>query len=118
MSYALPKEKTIFYAPEALLRFHAYTFEWIDDLNFIRDPAHFLGERAPPYVALACERFRAMGWEGDGEVGLLWLPTFVFPQCLDMHPEGVVVWHVKQDTLGTSFLLSPVELPFGELVVR
>lgn len=117
MSYALPAHRVIPYPPSRLEGFHLYRFEWIDNLNFIRDPADLLGaDAAAAYVACARHRFVSAGWQGDGEIGLLWLPTFVFPDGLEMEPEGVVVWHVKQDHLGISFLLSPVELPFAEVI--
>jgi len=74
-----------------------------------------LGERAAEYVEAVKLRFDKAGWEGDGDVNLLWLPSFVFPMSSHIGPERVTVWHTKQVEDGVSFLLSPVPLPFEEL---
>lgn len=90
--------------------FPVYRFEWIDNLHFVLLPSLFLADPRP-YIDAAHAAFIAAGWDGDGEIGLLWLPPFVFP--VDLRDfEGVTVWHVKQLEDGTSWLLSPVELPF------
>jgi len=47
---------------------------------------------------------------------LLWLPPFVFPTTSRPSWVGVMLWHVKQVEDGTSWLLSPVELPFEGFV--
>ena len=65
-----------------------------------------------PYVAVAKERFAEVGWEGKGDIGLLWLPPFVFRFDPKVPTKGVVVWHVKQVEDGTSWLMSPIPLPF------
>jgi hypothetical protein len=63
---------------------------------------------------VAGARFKEMGWNGDGEITLLWLPPFTFPLELKVPPEGLVVWHVKQEADGVSYLISPIALPFPE----
>lgn len=113
-AFTLPAEDVISYEPSELENFQVYGFEWIDNLHFLQDPAMFLGQRSVEYIKTAEERFRQIGWQGDGEVNLLWLPPFVFPLELRIPPEGVVVWHVKQVEDGVSYLLSPVGLPFPE----
>lgn len=114
MAYSIPRDQVVKYTPEAIWTFEVYGYEWIDDLWFTHPPSDFLGDRAGEYVAVARQRFLQAGWEGDGEIVLLWIPPFVFPLEPSVAPEGVVVWHVKQDEDGVSFLLSPVKLPFDE----
>ena len=113
-AYTVPLEKIIAYEPEALNTFFVYGFEWIDNFHFLQSPTKFLGSRSHSYVALAKKRFLEFGWDGDGEVNLLWLPSFVFPLELRVSSEGIVVWHVKQFEDGVSYLLSPIKLPFPE----
>lgn len=117
MSYTIPKHEVIEYPARALRDFHVYGYEWIDELHFIRPPEEFFVEHEDPlerYLAVVRERFAAAGWDGDGSIGLLWLPPFVFPLSLRIHPTGVLVWHVKQKEDGVSWLLSPIQLPFEE----
>jgi hypothetical protein len=113
-AYTVPTSTVIAYEPEAMRDFFVYGFEWIDNLHFLQSPEKFVGVRAHTYVSAAKERFIEFGWAGDGEVDLLWLPSFVFPLQLRIPPEGVAVWHVKQEEDGVSYLLSPIELPFPE----
>jgi hypothetical protein len=81
---------------------------FIDDLSFIQKP-EVLGL---PDLDKTLERvrtcFQAAGWEGDGEIGVLWLPPFVLVEIEDNY--GVLVWHVKQQNDGISWLISPVPL--------
>lgn len=115
MPYTVSKHGVIPYAAEALREFHVYAYEWIDNLHFIRPPGEFLplpGEQVERYLHIARERFTAAGWNGEGEIGLLWLPPFVLPLELRIHPTGEILWHTKQDDDGISWLLSPIELPF------
>ncbi|WP_200943919.1 hypothetical protein [Lysobacter sp. Root604] len=112
MGYSIPKQNAISYGPEALRSFHGYIFEWIDNLHFTQAPSAFVGSQAAAYIAAVKDRFLAMGWEGDGDIELLWLPPFVFRFDAGIKPEGLVLWHVKQEEDGVSFLLSPVQLPF------
>jgi len=113
-AFTIPLEKIIAYKACALEDFYVYGFEWIDNLHFLQSPEKVLGQQAVAYIEQAEARFREIGWAGDGEVNLLWLPPFVFPLELQVPPEGVVVWHVKQIEDGVSYLLSPIALPFPE----
>lgn len=114
MSYTIPVENVIAYEPEALRDFFVYGFEWIDNLHFLQSPTRYVGARVPQYGLFAKERFSKCGWDGDGEINVLWLPPFVFPLELEIPPEGIIVWHVKQVEDGVSYLLSPIALPFPE----
>jgi hypothetical protein len=116
MSYTIAPQQVIDYPPEKLQEFPAYGLQYIDNRLFALSPEKLLGTQlAMPYIRAAAARFDAMGWEGDGEIELLWLPSFVFPRSADIGPVGVVIWHVKQDEDGFSFILSPVQLPFEKL---
>ena len=117
MAYTIPKNEVIDYPASALREFRIYCYEWIDDLHFIRPPEEFLPpleERLESYLKVVRERFSEAGWHGDGDIGLLWLPPFVFPLSLKINPPGILLWHVKQEENGVSWLLSPIELPFSE----
>jgi hypothetical protein len=117
MAHTIHKHAVIDYAATALHEFYVYGYEWIDNLHFIRPPEEFLplpGEQLDRYLTIARDRFKAAGWHGDGAIGLLWLPPFIFPLNLRIPPGGIIVWHVKQEEDGVSWLLSPIELPFEE----
>lgn len=111
MAFSVDAEKVIDYEPAAIRKFHSYAVEWIDNLHFLLPPDALL-ENAAPYVAVAHECFLTAGWWSGGEINLLWLPPFVFPRSMGVGTLGVVLWHVKQEDDGISWLLSPIELPF------
>jgi hypothetical protein len=113
-AYSVSPNKVIAYEPEAMKAFYVYGFEWIDNLHFLQSPEKFVDDFAHKYVSIAKERFIEVGWAGDGEINLIWLPPFVFPLELEIPPEGIVIWHVKQEKDGVSYLLSPIQLPFAE----
>ncbi len=116
MGYTIPLQKIIDYAPEKLRDFHSYGYEYIDNRQFALQPELVFGTSlaAFPYVDEAKRRFLEMGWAGDGDVELLWIPPFAFPLALDIPTVGIVIWHVKQSEDGISYLLSPIALPFEE----
>jgi hypothetical protein len=114
LGYSIPRDQVVTYEPEAMRTFQVYIYEWIDLLWFTRPPAEFLGDRSPEYVQVAHDRFIEAGWYGDGKIVLIWIPPFVFPHEPPVSPLGLVVWHVKQEEDGLSFLLSPSVLPFDE----
>lgn len=115
MSYTISPREVIDYPPEKLREFQAYGVEYIDNRLFCTPAERLLGTRvASGYVEIAKSRFLEMGWAGDGEIELLWLPSFVFPSASAIPDVGVVIWHVKQYEDGLSYLLSPVILPFED----
>ena len=106
-------QDVIDYPSENMRQFDSYCVEYIDNRLFALNPEKLLGTRAVlPYIEIAAELFKEMGWAGDGEIELLWLPAFIFPVSDRISPAGVVIWHVKQGEDGISYLLSPVRLPF------
>ncbi len=121
------------YSSTDIRNFYTYEFEWIDELSFIL-PARNHTENAEELVVEIQKIFKSRGWQGDGEIGLIWIPPFALAKIvkggsdkfLEKFPlttstsealiaryswtHGLVLWHVKQQEDGTSFLCSPLEL--------
>ncbi len=111
MAYSIQTDEVIAYPPETLRTFRVVMYEWIDNLHFTRKPGDFLSN-ANVYVSEAERLFKEAGWAGDGEVELMWIPPFMLSEEYH-HKEfckGVVIWHVKQEEDGTSWILTPIEL--------
>lgn len=105
-------EDVIDYPAEKLCSFYLYTYEWIDNLFFQRRPEDFiLPALVEGYRSLAHRLFTAAGWAGNGQIRLVWLPPFLFNGKDQENTRGVVVWHVKQEQDGLSWILSPIKLP-------
>lgn len=112
MGFQRDKEKIITYLPSALKTFGVLKYQWIDNLNFTINPEECL-KNAGDYVSIVKEMFLNAGWDGDGEIELMWIPPFMFKEEPTMEfTAGVTIWHVKQLEDGISWLLSPVKLPF------
>ena len=117
------------YQPEEIMNFYSYSYEWIDDLNFF----HVINKNEyKDYIEYASIKFREKGWEGDGEINLIWIPPFsvgaIISGGVDMYlkkycgpnefgninvtcwTKGLIFWHVKQKSDGISFILSPIAL--------
>ena len=106
--------------PADVARYHTYAYTFIDDLSFIAPHREVVdtewgpeAEDWPAFEAALHRRFEAMGWEGDGQLGMIWLPPFVGAGVEDSW--GVAVWHVKQSNNGISFLACEHPLPFAPL---
>jgi hypothetical protein len=100
----------------ALEQFLVYHYEHIDDLAYMPRATDVLGH-FPTYEATVAQVGKALeeaGWEGDGELRLLWLPPFLGAGMEDTY--GVGIWFIKQKNNGTSWLVSPVPLPFSRLL--
>lgn len=109
MAYSILKEQIIDYPPEKLSKFFRSSFEWIDNLNFALNPSDCL-ENAEAYVKIAKAIFTEMGWYGDGDVQLIWIPPFMFSGIrTQKYTRGIVIWHVKQAEDGISWILSPID---------
>lgn len=109
MAYSIEKEQIIDYPPEKLNEFFKNTFEWIDNLNFALNPSDCL-ENSEEYINVAKAIFTEMGWYGDGDVQLIWIPPFMFDGIhTEKFTRGIVIWHVKQKEDGISWILSPID---------
>jgi hypothetical protein len=104
------KKTIINYAPEALRTFQLFSYVWIDNLNFTLDPHECL-DSADEYLSIVKEIFLEDGWDGDGDVELMWIPPFVFNENKLEEPTlGITVWHVKQLEDGVSWILAPQDI--------
>jgi hypothetical protein len=105
------------YRPEEIPRLYIYCYHHLDDLSFVRKPSEVFRELGPSdlksLVDAVKSRFLSAGWEGDGNVGLIWLPPFVDTGIEDTW--GTYLWHVKQENNGTSWLGSKHPLNFGRI---
>lgn len=78
------------------------TYQFIDNLQHIIPPKQIFEDSEYELIAeKVCKAFYDAGWEGDGDLGLIWLPPFLFENGDTF---GEYVWHVKQDNNGISFL--------------
>ena len=94
--------------PETIKTMQIYMYHHIDLLLYIPSADSVLGD-APNKVGIIQqlrERFLEAGWEGDGEIGMIWIPPFFY----GLDKKGICIWHVKQSNNGTSWLVSPVKL--------
>lgn len=111
MGFSRPISQIITYPPSKLNSFELIWYEWIDNLNFTLNPNDHL-DNSEEYIEVARQRFLSNGWEGDGNIELMWIPPFMFKGVrTEEFTNGVIVWHVKQTEDGISFILSPIKLP-------
>jgi hypothetical protein len=113
-AYSKELGELLTYPASEFASFEVYSYEWIDNLHFLLPPSQVIVDenRRAGLEDEVRRRFLEEGWEGSGNLSLLWLPPFVFPFEAKVPTEGVLVWHVKQHEDGISWLLSPVPLPF------
>lgn len=101
--------------PARIQSYYVYTYEHIDILNFLPPAEDLLGEY-DGYTALlkqVKDLFSRNGWEGDGEIRLMWFPPFLKIGVEDTW--GTLAWFVKQNNNGTSFIASPAPIPYLQL---
>jgi hypothetical protein len=107
MAYTIKKSEIITYPPEELHNFKVNGCEYIDNLHFVLSPKECL-ENADDYIRIVERKFKKAGWDGDGEIQLMWIPSFlVKSDYMPEHWNGIIVWHVKQKEDGISWLLYP-----------
>lgn len=96
-----------------LAKYHVYRYEHIDMMMFLIKPSIAYGNTAELNAAIEFVKgmFEKAGWEGDGDIELIWLPPFV-DNCEYGDTYGALLWHVKQSNNGTSFIASPIDLTF------
>ncbi|OWK38736.1 hypothetical protein [Fimbriiglobus ruber] len=101
--------------PAQIRSYQVYQYAHLDDLRFMPDAEEVLAtvENRVEILNAIRDVLLGGGWEGDGVIQMMWLPPFVGAGIEDTH--GTFIWHVKQSNNGTSWLASPVELPFESL---
>ncbi len=97
--------------------YHIYSYTFLDDLSCVKAPHDYFAYeekyKIDDAIRLVSERFKEYGWEGDGSIGIIWLPPFVDVGIEDTW--GSCIWHVKQQNNGISFLACDVPLDFKRL---
>jgi hypothetical protein len=86
-----------------------FEFTFIDNPEYFQKPEDYISNPndRKAVIAKVEAAFKKSGWEGDGEIGLIWIPPFMYNPALDEDPGqlfGTLVWHVKQYNNGISFL--------------
>jgi hypothetical protein len=105
---------------ENVKNYFVYQYQHLDDLSAVLKPTEVFGstDEDKKLVDEIVEEIKRLflrnGWEGDGDIGLIWLPPFIDVGIEDTF--GTNIWHVKQLNNGTSWLASPVELNFKRLL--
>lgn len=84
-------------------------YTYIDELSHRIDPVEIYGDSAEEEKNIVSEVFKKNGWEGDGEIKLIWIPPFMLNNGSTI---GKYVWHVKQQNNGLSFLAFKGDFPF------
>ena len=102
--------------PRVINDFFVYEYQHVDELAFMPLAADVLSHHPRYKEVIEKVKFRlsAEGWEGDGQLRLLWIPPFIGAGVEDTW--GVGVWFVKQSNNGTAWIASPVPLPFSRLL--
>ena len=102
--------------PNCISEYHVYSYQHIDVLEYMPSAEAVLQNvpNANEVILAAKNKLSEAGWEGDGELKIMWLPPFVGAGADDTW--GVAVWFVKQSNNGTAFMASPVALPFSRLL--
>lgn len=102
---------------------HVYQYQFIDSPPAIMNP-HELNKQNHTKLAnnelteiinIVAQQFKKNGWEGDGDIGLIWLPPFVETGELE-DTFGSYLWYVKQNNNGISFIGSRFRLKFPRLL--
>lgn len=101
--------------PQLVSDFYVYEYEHIDVLDFMLLSDAVLGKYKgyDELIAAIKQKLAESGWEGDGDIQLLWFPPFCISENSDTY--GEISWFVKQFNNGTSFICSPYELNFPGL---
>ena len=102
--------------PKLIADFFVYQYQHVDELAFMPLAADVLAHhpRFGEVIEKVKYRLGAEGWEGDGQIRLLWFPPFIGAGVEDTW--GVGTWFVKQQNNGTAWIASPVALPFARLL--
>ena len=102
-------------SPEGVENWHTYSYEYLDDLSFMQPAKEVLKDwpEGEKIVQAVSDKLIKRGWEGDGEMQLMWFPPFA-----GVGPDnnyGCFAFHVKQLNDGISWIACPYSLPFHRL---
>jgi hypothetical protein len=103
-------------------KYFVYQYHHLDDLSFLRQPERVFADHNivnPPvqeWLLKVANLLSNHGWEGDGEIKIMWFPPFI--PIADEDTWGAYAWTVKQNNDGTTFIASPTELPFERLLAQ
>lgn len=84
-----------------------FTYQHIDDpemFNNAKEYFHVEADENPEFLLKVEKAFKENGWEGDGELGVVWIPPFFASSKLLGNSYGAIIWHVKQRHGGMSFI--------------
>ncbi|SPF52912.1 hypothetical protein SBA4_530028 [Candidatus Sulfopaludibacter sp. SbA4] len=102
-------------SPENTPRLFVYHYEHLDNLDFVKRPEDVYNpDELEQRSATVRAALVSAGWEGDGGLGLIWLPPFVDVGVEDTW--GVYLWHVKQRNNGVSWIASECPLTSWRLL--
>jgi len=81
-----------------------FKYQFIDYLRATFDPLKIYGNTKNTNDTIEAVKriFLRNGWEGDGDVRLIWIPPFLDLSSDDNY--GDFIWHVKQSNDGISFI--------------
>ncbi|MDH5631072.1 MAG: toll/interleukin-1 receptor domain-containing protein [Gammaproteobacteria bacterium] len=102
--------------PECVHEYHIYQYMHIDVLEYM-PTAEVVLQHTPnreEIIKNVKNKLLSGGWEGDGEIQILWIPPFIGAGVEDTW--GLAIWFVKQSNNGTAYMASPVSLPFSRLL--
>lgn len=115
MAYTIKHDKKYWESkiglPSKIENYFFYFYEYIDDLGFMLNAFDVLGdwEHKENFLKVLNNNFKKHGWDGDGEIQILWLPPFISLENKDTY--GKMVFHVKQIEDGISWIAAPFQLP-------
>lgn len=94
-----------------------YEYYYVDEYKGLINPKDVYGDNkeTEEKIEKVKEAFLKKGWEGDGEIKLIWIPSFIDGVNDDF---GEFVWFVKQDNDGTSFIGSEHELNYTKILTQ
>ena len=84
-------------------------YTYIDELSHRIEPSEVYGDETEKEMEIVADLFKKNGWEGDGDIKLIWIPPFM---CRYGDTIGEYIWHVKQGNNGISFLAYKGKFPF------
>lgn len=93
-----------------IIPYNVKIYHYIDNLNHLIEPSEVYNNWETEIEEVK-RAFREKGWEGDGEIKLIWIPPFACGTT-NWITEGIYVWHVKQSNNGDSFIAYKGSFPF------